>query len=190
MKKLIAFMLLAGLLTLGACGEEEKTTKDVKESQAAPAVSVEESSDVPQLQESSEARVTENALSKPSLKENELFMYYPDDGYNLFAAKVVEYDGTPKGIIDVMITEGVLPPSTELISWKVEDGTGLLDMNKDFETDVSAGSTYEAFTMGCLINTFIDCYGVEEILLTCEGKTFNTAHVGSYDWPLTKYYDQ
>ncbi len=111
-------------------------------------------------------------------------MYHPDKEYNFIQNKEMQYDGTLEGMFDVMIAENVLPDSAVFNSLTVKDGVAYLDMNKQFQEDVSAGTIYEFFTMASLVNTVIKHLEVEKVMLTCEGGVFSTAHVGPYEEPL------
>lgn len=52
-----------------------------------------------------------------------------------------------------------------------------IDLSKEFEDNMHAGSTGELFTIYGLVNTITEYYGVEKMLLTIEGEPYEGGHV-------------
>lgn len=52
-----------------------------------------------------------------------------------------------------------------------------LDLNAAFLTEMNAGAAYEAMILQSLVNTFGCYYGVEEVILTIDGKPYSSGHI-------------
>lgn len=78
---------------------------------------------------------------------------------------------------------GILTDECQLLSLSVneQDGTMDLDFNRATGDRVrSMGTTGETEIVGCIVNTYLEAYGCDKILLTEEGETFESSHA-SYD---------
>ena len=53
----------------------------------------------------------------------------------------------------------------------------LVDLNEAFVSEMNAGAAYESMILQSLANTFAGYYGVEEVLLTVEGKPYASGHI-------------
>lgn len=58
-----------------------------------------------------------------------------------------------------------------------EDGKVRLDLNADFLSGMNAGSAYEAMILQCIANTFGNYYNSGEVILTVEGKPYESGHI-------------
>ena len=113
-------------------------------------------------------------------------LYLPNEDVSGFVTKEEPTDGTAAGIIEKLVEEGALPEGCALISF--EDG--MADMNEAYGNAVkNTGSSEEYTTIGCVVNTLLEFYGLEEITLIVEGKPLETGH-DTYDYPLTFFADQ
>ena len=57
-----------------------------------------------------------------------------------------------------------------------EDNKVRIDMNKSFASDMNAGSGYEGMILQCIANTFGQYYSSGEVILTVEGKPYESGH--------------
>lgn len=70
------------------------------------------------------------------------------------------------------------------------DGIVLIDLSKEYMTEMSAGSGFELAMLQCIANTFGQYYNAEKVLLTIDGELYSSGHImlaeGEY---LTVNYD-
>ncbi len=94
---------------------------------------------------------------------------------------------TADNIIDALAGVNVVSYDTKVKSF-VQDGPHLvLDLSKDFEHYLGMmGTEGEYLVLGGLVNTFLDAYEAEDILVTVEGKTLETGHA-SYESAMTYF---
>jgi hypothetical protein len=72
----------------------------------------------------------------------------------------------------------VLPTGAAIKSLTLdEDNKVRLDMNAAFETGMNAGIAYETMILQCVADTFGNYYNSEEVILTVEGKPYESGHV-------------
>jgi|GEM_PF-1496470 len=113
-------------------------------------------------------------------------LYLPNEDVSGFVTKEEPTDGTAAGIVEQLVEEGALPEGCALLSFE----NGAADMNEAFGNAVkNTGSSEEYTKIGCVVNTLLKQYGIEEITITIEGETLETGH-DTYDYPLTFFRDQ
>ncbi len=128
--------------------------------------------------------VTENTV-----RSQQIWFYYPDiqSGALYYVEKEVffrtndetavileeEYKGAVKGPLGVVFTTGTAIKSL------VKDGGNRvrLDLNAAFVTEMNAGAAYETMIIQCIANTFGDYYHAESLILTVEGKPYESGHI-------------
>lgn len=89
-------------------------------------------------------------------------------------------------ILEQLILKGALPEGVAVNAFS-QDGKELtLDMNQAFADYAgSMGTTGEYFAFGCLVNTFLDAFDTESIMITAEGDVISTGH-NIYEEPFGK----
>ena len=159
-KSLVIIGLLA-ILTAG-CGKQPETAEVVLEEPVAEEVTVENEASIKLYYSSPSANgLSEKTVTVPSLSADSIIK-------ELAGVNVVSYD-------------------TEVKSFS-QDGTHLaLDLSSDFSHYLGMmGTEGEYLVLGGLVNTFLDAYEAEDILVTVEGNTLETDHA-SYEGPLTYF---
>lgn len=58
-----------------------------------------------------------------------------------------------------------------------KDGMVYVDLSKEFVTEMNLGSGYEMLVLQSLANTLGDYYGASKVILTIEGKTYESGHI-------------
>ena len=81
----------------------------------------------------------------------------------------------------VKIEKSVLPSDVQVLKCDKQTVDGVesleIDFNEAFGAYVcSMGTTGEYYTIGSVVNTFLDAYGCEKIKITVEGNTLETGH--------------
>jgi hypothetical protein len=122
---------------------------------------------------------------------NELIMLYvPNENVDGFDVVESYTDGTAEDIIALLVYENAIPEGCDIISF-VEDGYGgaVADMNVEYGFAISQGTTGEYIHLGCVVNTLLTYYNLDNITITIEGQVAETGHE-IYDYPLSFYEDQ
>lgn len=98
---------------------------------------------------------------------------------------------TPEILLWNLSAYEALPSSVKAEGFREEKGEeGLilyLDLSEDFSEFLSSmGTAGETMAMGSLVNTFLDAYGADAVVVTAAGKTLETGHA-IYDFPIQMY---
>ena len=114
-----------------------------------------------------------------------VLVWSPDDNAEGFVISVAWADSiTPAGLSAVM-QDTVLLSGSAINTWDDSDGSFRVDMNAAFEAQIrSMGTAGEYLYLGSLVNTILDAWGADSLLLTAEGQPLETGHE-IYDYPLT-----
>lgn len=158
-KKLVLWLTLLMLLSVTGCTNE---TADI---------------DAPEVE-----TTPENDEEAEAVK---VFIYYGNAAADSFEQREVEIKGlTPQNLIKELAKLNVVSIDTEVIAFE-QDGKNLkLDLSRGFSKYLNMmGSSGEYIVMGGLVNTFLDAYDGEDILITVEGEMLETGHT-SYEGPL------
>jgi len=171
MKKLFAFALaLTLLLGLAACDWSVKPLQPTQQ---------------PQLQTTLPAQpeTTQPVPEKPLVR-----LYLPNDNADGFIFRQMWTDGTIEELVSMLVAEGALPEGCAPLSFD-RDGARL-DMNEAFGLAVSTtGTTGEYMRFGCLVNTVLTYYGLENVYVTAGGRVIESGHA-VYDEPLGFFENQ
>jgi len=114
-------------------------------------------------------------------------LYLPNESKDGF---VVEWDmscGHAEHIVSLLVKHGAYPLGVALQYFNFTGKYGYADMNPTFGYLVShTGTTGEYLYFGCLVNTLLECYDLDEIDITVEGEIIETGH-NTYDRRFTFY---
>lgn len=113
-------------------------------------------------------------------------IYYGNAQADGLERKEVEISAlTPENLIGQLSVMNVVSIDTKVNSF-TQEGTMLkLDLSKGFESYLNMmGTSGEYIVMGGVVNTFLDAYDAESILITVDGNVLETGHA-SYVSPLT-----
>lgn len=111
-------------------------------------------------------------------------VYIPNENFDGFIATEVE--GEALALSDELVKAGVLTEDVQInfIKWDSDNTTVTVDLNSAFRDLLSRqGTTGEYMIMGCVVNTFLSAYDVEQIRITVDGEILETGHV-IYDYPM------
>ena len=120
-------------------------------------------------------------------KSAEITIYTSNDDATAFVAESVKIDElTPENIVKVLIEKSVVQKSVlsaDVRVLKCEEQTvdGVKSLDVDFNEAFGAyvcsmGTTGEYYTIGSVVNTFLDAYGCEKVKITVEGNALETGH--------------
>lgn len=98
-------------------------------------------------------------------------------------------DIKPESIMEELAKVMVVSQDTRVLDFSLtQDGKHItMDLSPEFSSYINMmGTTGEYLVVGAMVNTFLEAYGAEDILITTEGKTLETSHA-LYDKPLLKF---
>jgi hypothetical protein len=135
----------------------------------------------------------EVSSSLKSIEENSsniqsVQFYYPDEsGKIYYKTKQVPFRTNDRtaNILEKAYKESVgetsgvvLTTNAAIKSLALDDGNKVrLDLNSDFLTEMNAGAAFETVILQCIANTFCHYYDAEELILTIEGKPYESGHI-------------
>lgn len=183
MKEKIVVVLLTGvLLSISACSNSAKADTSQSDSQNTKQSEVDKNKNV-QTEDNNKNEVNkENNQMNQENNSIEIKVYACNDDATAFVSECVKIDElTPENIVNALIEKSVLSSDVQVLKCdkKTVDGVESLeiDFNEAFGAYVcSMGTTGEYYTIGSIVNTFLDSYGCEKVKITVEGNTLETGH--------------
>ena len=109
-------------------------------------------------------------------------VYVGKDDATAFVFESVEIEElTPENIVNVLVQKSALSSDIQVLKCEEQTVDGVksldVDFNEAFGTYVcSMGTTGEYYTIGSVVNTFLDAYGCEKVKITVEGNALETGH--------------
>ena len=185
--KVIIILLTGVLLSISACSNSVGTDSSQSDNQKTE----QQEDDKDKVDQSDENKAdqpepdsdkkTEDTDSNED-KSVEIQLYVSNDDATEFVSESVRIDElTPENIVNVLIEKSVLSSDVQVLKCDKQtvDGVECLDVdfNEAFGAYVcSMGTTGEYYTIGSVVNTFLDAYGCEKVKITVEGNTLETGH--------------
>lgn len=190
MKRKMLIVLLTGvLLSVSACSNSSSTDASQSDNRKNEQQKSDDDNQKNEKQdEQSEADQVEDDFDK---KENqtvredestEITIYTSNDDATAFVSDSVKIDElTPENIVNALIEKSVLSSDVQVLKCDKQTVDGVeslkIDFNEAFGAYVcSMGTTGEYYTIGSVVNTFLDAYGCEKVKITVEGNTLETGH--------------
>ena len=190
MKRKMFIVLLTGvLLSVSACSnssstdasqsdnqinEQQKSDNDNQKNEKQ-----DEQSKADQMEDDSDKKENQTVQED---KSAEITIYTSNDDATAFVAESVKIDElTPENIVKVLIEKSVLPSDVQVLKCDKQTIDGVKSLDADFNEAFGAyvcsmGTTCEYYTIGSIVNTFLDAYGCEKVKITVEGNTLETGH--------------
>lgn len=185
-KKAMLLLIIGALASVSACSNSAST--DSAQSDNQKTEQQEDKNKVDQSDENkadlSEADCEKKAEDTVSNEDKsvEIKLYVSNDDATAFVSESVKIDElTPENIVKVLIEKSVLPSDVQVLKCDKQTVDGVesleIDFNEAFGAYVcSMGTTGEYYTIGSVVNTFLDAYGCEKIKITVEGNTLESGH--------------
>ena len=130
----------------------------------------------------------EKAQVESLAKENTAVIYYsPNGAVFSLDKKSIPFSGDAKDLLAEIIDHGELSAECALNSFKKVGKTGWVDMNLAYGKAASLSTHQEWMYTAVLVNTFLDTYGLDRLLITIDGETYNEGHA-QFD-EIKGYYD-
>lgn len=186
-KRIIIFILTGIILTMSACSNSTSTNSSQADNQKIEQQE-NDKNNVDQKEENKEEQSGENSDEKSEDtisnedKSVEINAYVSNDDATAFVAESVKIDElTPENIVNALIEKSVLPSDIQVLKCDKQTIDGVESLDVDFNEAFGAyvcsmGTTGEYYTIGSVVNTFLDAYGCEKIKITVEGNTLESGH--------------
>lgn len=133
-------------------------------------------------QESEDGQDTETPAQEPAAETATITVYYSNADATAFESSEVSIPSlSPEAVLGALVSQGALTADVAENSFTVNTVDGKasieLDLNSAFAAYVSnMGSTGEYYTVGALVNTFLDAYECEQIRITVDEEVLSTGH--------------
>lgn len=186
-RRLLCVLLVGILISLSACSNSTNTDLPQADGQKTEQQD-DDKNKVDQKEENKEEQSGENSeeqsedtISKED-KTVEIKVYVCNDDATAFVAESVKIDElTPENIVNALIEKSVLSSDVQVLKCDKQTVDGVesleIDFNEAFGAYVcSMGTTGEYYTIGSIVNTFLDAFDCEQIKITIEGNTLETGH--------------
>ena len=186
-KRIIIFILTGIILTMSACSNSTSTNSSQADNQKIEQQE-NDKNNVDQKEENKEEQSgensdeqSENTISNED-KSVEIKVYVSNDDATAFVSDSVKIDElTPENIVNILVQKSVLSSDVQVLKCDKQKVDGVesleIDFNEAFGAYVcSMGTTGEYYTIGSVVNTFLDSYGCEKVKITVEGNTLETGH--------------
>lgn len=188
MKKRIVVLLLTGiLLSVSACSNAAGTDSSQSDNQKTEQqkddkdkVDQQDENKADQSEPNSD-KETEDTVSNED-KSAEIKVYVSNDDATEFVSESVKIDElTPENIVNALVQKSALSSDIQVLKCEEQTVDGVKSLNVDFNEVFGAyvgsmGTTGEYYTIGSVVNTFLDAYGCEQIKITVEGNTLESGH--------------
>lgn len=187
-KRIICVLFLSLTVMIFGCAKSEETdnnvqTKDNTVQQESNKEKGDEEKEVKQ-----EEKDTDTLEEKKDMEVSkyEINIYHSNDDATGFTSETVDVDEiTVEDIVKELVEKSVLTSDIKVNNFETVNVDGKqsinLDFNQAFDTFINGkGSTGEYYTIGSIVNTFLDAYSCERIKITVEGGTLETGHT---DYP-------
>lgn len=198
MLKKIFFSLTLCFLIITVCG-----CGNTQQKSGTKAVVVSLIPDSTYLPESSEDTANEET-EVPKEELSEVMLYLPDENAEYLIPTKMEAVKTPEGLIAALVEQGALPEGTEINYFTLKDNgqyisledevasmsdklTAEIDLSDYFMEEVQhTGTAGEAMLMGSVVNTMIENFNLQTIMVSANDEVIETGHC-IYDQPQEFY---
>lgn len=185
---ILMFMLVLSLASCSNSLNEKQEPPENSEIQTEEETEKEEETETPLENETEESQQGMTEPDKENIEQSTVDetvvvkVYYGNvDGTAFESSEVQIASLSPEAVLDALVSQGALTADVAENSFTVSTVDGKasieLDLNSAFATYVSnMGTTGEYYTVGALVNTFLDAYECEQIRITVDGDTLSTGH--------------
>lgn len=185
-RKVFAILLVVMLVSVSACSNS--TSTDSSQTANQKTEQQEDKNNADQKDENKEEQSGENSDEKSQNtvsnedKSVEIKVYMSNDDATAFVSESVEIaELTPENIVNALVQKSVLSSDVRVLKCEEQTVDGVKSLDVDFNEAFGAyvcsmGTTGEYYTIGSIVNTFLDAYGCEKIKITVEGNTLESGH--------------
>ena len=210
--KIIGLLIIASMLFMVACGRPEPEPElgpgsgaDVTEENLGETETIEETYEEEQngelttdetiesdLETTGETNGEEGDVDREEGTANVVLYQSDDQGMGLVTTEeVIEYL-SPENVVQLLINQGDLAPGIRVLTFNERGTPGQkqleLDLSREFSDFIGGqGTSGEFIVLGSVVNTFLSAFEGESILITVEGETLSTPHMGEITEPLGRF---
>ena len=167
MKKTILWLLIAAVLGTTACSGSNTTENTIEDNK-----------------DKAETKKDDSSANQKQDEENtqqefvKVLVYYPNENADGTDTEEMECkELSAENIWSLLKEKGVVAENAEINSFREMDKALELDVNEAFGEQLrSYGTAGETMLMESVVNTFLDAYGCESILITENGGTLISGH--------------
>lgn len=182
-KRIIVLMLTGIILSVSACSSSTGTDSSQSDNQKTEQQEddKDKAENKADQSEPDSDKKTEDTDSNED-KSVEIQLYVSNDDATEFVSESIKIDElTPENIVKVLIEKSVLPSDVQVLKCDKQTVDGVESLDVDFNEAFGAyvcsmGTTGEYYTIGSIVNTFLDAFDCEQIKITVEGNTLETGH--------------
>ena len=190
MKRKIFIVLLTGvLLSVSACSNSSST--DASQSDNQQNEQQESDSNNGKNENKDEENKDDQVIDDSNKNDNQaaqeetaakITVYMSNDDATEFVAESVKIDElTPENIVNVLVQKSALSSDIQVLKCEEQTVDGVKSLEVDFNEAFGAyvcsmGTTGEYYTIGSVVNTFLDAYGCEKVKIIVEGNALETGH--------------
>ena len=190
-KLITAFLLLTLVFSLAACGRnsgdsqepsDSSDTQTEEQKEEEPEETEEPGAEEEQPSQDTTDTDTQTPAQEPAAETATITVYYSNADATAFESSEVQIASlSPEAVLEALVSQGALTADVAEDSFTMSTVDGKasieLDLNSAFATYVSnMGTTGEYYTVGALVNTFLDAYECEQIRITVDGEVLATGH--------------
>lgn len=190
-KLITAFLLLTLVFSLAACGRnsgdsqepsDSSDTQTEEQKEEEPEETEEPGAEEEQPSQDTTDTDTQTPAQEPAAETATITVYYSNADATAFESSEVQIASlSPEAVLEALVSQGALTADVAEDSFTMSTVDGKasieLDLNSAFATYVSnMGTTGEYYTVGALVNTFLDAYECEQIRITVDGEVLSTGH--------------
>ena len=186
-KRIIVLMLTGIILSVSACSSSKGTDSSRSDNQKTE--HQEDDKDKVDQSDENKADLSEADCEKKAEdtvsnedKSVEIQLYVSNDDATAFVSESVKIDElTPENIVNALVQKSVLSSDVRVLKCEEQTVDGVKSLDVDFNEAFGAyvcsmGTTGEYYTIGSVVNTFLDAYGCEKVKITVEGNTLESGH--------------
>ena len=190
-KLITAILLLTLVFSLAACGRnsgdsqepsDSSDTQTEEQKEEEPEETEEPEAEEEQPSQDATNTDTQTPAQEPVAETATITVFYSNADSTAFESSEVQIASlSPEAVLEALVSQGALTADVAENSFTMNTVDGKesieLDLNGAFATYVSnMGTTGEHYTVGALVNTFLDAYECEQIRITVDGDTLSTGH--------------
>ncbi|MCF2681360.1 hypothetical protein JQM69_11840 [Faecalicatena contorta] len=168
MKRRIVVMLCLSMMLFVSCKDGEETSEIVADKETNVESVVEDENII-----DAEEEVTSTTAT----------IYFPDENAEYILNETVQCEKLTEIVVWENLKEkGIINTECEINVFEQDEDSLLLDVNQAFGEQLrSQGTTGEEMLLHCVVNTFLDSYHCERILITEEASTLCSGHAEYVD---------
>lgn len=173
-KILIIVLAVTLSVSLGACGKISAPPEPPQPSTSSDAIII-------TAEESPQPSEAVSGTAAPV----SVTLYHSDEtAENIVSEAALLPELSAQALVELLSSSGIIAENVIVNSFSIDGGSILLDLSAEFSAGLNQmGSSGEYLMLGSLVNTFLDAFSADSILITVAGHPLETGHA-VYDQAL------